>query len=146
MGFNPVMSYVCDIKSFTMTITSKVKARINRSKCYVFARADIAGYDHVGHVLKKLVDAGDLLRIGYRLYTKAKKNRITGNLMPTSLAGAGGVVLEAIKKIGIDYKFDKFSQRSIYGDSLQIPASFQIITNNSFKRKIVVSNTTINAN
>jgi len=149
MGFNPVMSYVCDIKSFTMTITSKVKARINRSKCYVFARADftdIAGYDHVGHVLKKLVDAGDLLRIGYGLYTKAKKNRITGNLMPTSLAGAGGVILEAIKKIGIDYKFDKFSQRSIYGDSLQIPASFQIITNNRFKRKIVVSNSAINAN
>ena len=143
MGFNPVMSYVCIVKmsyvcyidvyairSFTMTITSKVKARINRSKCYVFVRADfidIAGYDQVGRVLKKLVDAGNLLRIGYGLYTKARKNRITGNLMPTSPAGADGVILEAIEKLGIDYKFDEFSQRSIDGDSLQIPASFQII-------------------
>ncbi len=162
MGFNPVMSYVCIVKmsyvcyidvyairSFTMTITSKVKARINRSKRYVFARADftdIAGYDQVGRVLKKLVDAGDLLRIGYGLYTKARKNRITGNLMPTSPAGADGVILEAIEKLGIDYKFDEFSQRSIDGDSLQIPASFQIITNNRFKRKIVVSNSAINVN
>tara|TARA_R110001583_G_scaffold7158_1_gene35599 strand:+ start:62806 stop:63204 length:399 start_codon:yes stop_codon:yes gene_type:complete len=132
-----------------MTITSKVKARINRSKWYVFARADftdIAGYDQVGRVLKKLVDAGDLLRIGYGLYTKARKNRITGNLMPASPAGADGVIIEAIEKLGIDYKFDEFSQRSIDGDSLQIPASFQIITNNRFKRKIVVSNSTINAN
>ncbi|MDG1733460.1 MAG: DUF6088 family protein [Thalassotalea sp.] len=131
-----------------MTITSKVKARINRSKRYVFERADftdIAGYDQVGRVLKKLVDAGDLLRIGYGLYTKARKNRITGNLMPASPAGADGVILEAIEKLGIDYKFDEFSQRSIDGDSLQIPASFQIITNKRFKRKIVVSNSAINA-
>lgn len=42
-----------------MTIASKVKMRINRSKRYVFSRADftdIAGYDQVGRVLKKLVD------------------------------------------------------------------------------------------
>jgi hypothetical protein len=132
-----------------MTIARKVKVRINRSKRYVFARADfadIAGYDQVGRVLKKLVDAGDLLRIGYGLYTKARKNRITGNLMPASPSGADGVILEAIEKLGIDYKFDEFSQRSIDGDSLQIPASFQIVTNNRFKRKIVVNNRAINAN
>ncbi|MCI2285486.1 DUF6088 family protein [Colwellia sp. MSW7] len=108
-----------------MTIARKVKVRINRSKRYVFARADfadIAGYDQVGRVLKKLVDAGDLLRIGYGLYTKARKNRITGNLMPASPSGADGVILEAIEKLGIDYKFDEFSQRSIDGDSLQIPS------------------------
>ena len=132
-----------------MTIVNKVKTRLNRSKRYVFARADftdIAGYDQIGRVLKKLVDTGDLLRIGYGLYTKARVNRITGNLMPTSPAGADGVLLEAIEKLGVSYKFDEFSQRSIEGDSLQIPASFQIITNNRFKRKIVVSNRAINAN
>lgn len=132
-----------------MTIASKMKMRINRSKQYVFARADftdIAGYDQVGRVLKKFVDTGDLLRIGYGLYTKARKNRITGKLMPASPAGADGVILEAIEKLGVDYKFDEFSQRSIDGDSLQVPASFQIITNNRFKRKIVVSNRAINAN
>jgi len=131
-----------------MTIASKVKTRINRSKRYVFARADftdIAKYDHVGRVLKRLVDAGDLLRIGYGLYTKVRKNRITGELMPASPCGADGVILEAVEKLGIDYKFDEFSQQSINGDSLQIPASFKIITNNRFKRKIVVGITSRNA-
>ena len=131
-----------------MTIASKVKTRINRSKRYVFARADfteIAKYDQVGRVLKRLVDAGDLLRIGYGLYTKVRKNRITGELMPASPGGADGVILEAVEKLGIDYKFDEFSQQSINGDSLQIPASFKIITNNRFKRKIVVGITSRNA-
>jgi len=132
-----------------MTIASKVTTRINRSKRYVFDRADfadIAGYDQVGRVLKKLVDNGQLLRIGYGLYTKARENRITGKLMPASPAGADGVILEAIEKLGVDYKFVEFSQRSINGESLQIPATLKIITNNRFKRKIVVNNSAINAN
>lgn len=131
-----------------MTIANKVKTRINRSKRYVFSRADftdIAGYDQVGRELRKLVKNGLLLRIAYGLYTKARKNSITGKIMPASPGGPDGVILEAIEKLGIDYKFDDFSQRSIDGDSLQIPASFQIITNNRFKRKIVVSNRAINA-
>jgi hypothetical protein len=132
-----------------MTIASKVTTRINRSKRCVFDRADfadIAGYDQVGRVLKKLVDNGQLLRIGYGLYTKARENRITGKLMPASPAGADGIILEAIEKLGVDYKFDEFSQRSINGKSLQIPASLKIITNNRFKRKIVVNNSAINVN
>lgn len=132
-----------------MTIASKVKTRINRSKRYVFARADfkdIAGYDQIGRALKNLVEIGELLRIGYGLYTKARKNRITGNLMPSSPAGADGVILEAIEKLGVEYKLDEFSQRSINGVSEQIPASFQITTNNRFKRKIVVNKSVINDN
>lgn len=131
-----------------MTIASKVKTRVNRSKRYVFARADfsdIAGYDQVGRELRKLVKAGLLIRIGYGLYSKARTNSITGEIMPASPGGADGVILEAIEKLGVDYKFDDFSQRSIDGDSLQIPASFQIITNNRFKRKIIVSNRAVNA-
>lgn len=137
------------IVDFKMTIASKVKTRINRSKRYVFSRADfkdIAGYDQIGRALKKLVELGELLRIGYGLYTKARKNRITGNLMPSSPAGADGVILEAIEKLGVEYKLDEFSQRSVNGVSEQIPASFQITTNNRFKRKIVVSNSVINDN
>lgn len=131
-----------------MTIATKVKTRVNRSKQYVFDRSDftdIAGYDQVGRELRKLVKSGSLLRIGYGLYTKARMNSITGKIMPASPGGADGVILEAVKKLGIDYKFDEFSQRSIDGESLQVPASFQIITSNRFKRKIVVSNRVLNA-
>ncbi len=131
-----------------MTIASKVLNRVSRSKRYVFERddfSDIGGYDQVGRELRKLVKSGLLLRIGYGLYTKARLNSITGKVMPASPGGADGVLIEAIEKLGVDYKFDDFSQQSIDGESLQIPASFQIITNNRFKRKIVVSNRAVNA-
>ena len=39
-----------------MTIANKVKTRLNRSKQYVFARADftdIAGYDQIGRELTR---------------------------------------------------------------------------------------------
>jgi len=143
-----LLSLMYLVWSVDVTIMNKVKARINRSKRFVFTRtdfADIAGYDQVGRVLKKFVDTGCLLRIGYGLYTKARINRITGKLMPASPGGADGVLVEAIEKLGVAYKFDDFSQLSIDGDSLQIPASFKIITNNRFKRKIVVNNKGINA-
>lgn len=90
-----------------MTTFSKVKTRIDHSKQYVFVRADfnnIAGYNQVGLALKKLVDAEYLLRIGYGLYTKAKINRITGKPIPSHPAGADGVILEAIKKLGGSHK------------------------------------------
>ncbi len=130
-----------------MTIAKRVKTRLNRSKQYVFERADfadIAGYDQIGRELKKLVDNGELMRIGYGLYTKARKNRITGKLMPSNPAGADGVLLEAIEKLGVAYQLDEFSQKSLTGESLQIPASLQITTNKRFKRKITISNKTIN--
>jgi hypothetical protein len=138
----------CNIRGIIMTIADKVRARIKRSKRYVFERADfsdIAGYDQVGRELRKLVKDGLLMRIGYGIYTQARINSLTGKIMPASPAGADGVILEAIEKLGVEYKFDEFSEQSINGSSLQIPASFQIITSNRFKRKIVVSNRAVNA-
>ena len=132
-----------------MTIARKIQTRINRSKRYVFARNDfndIAGYDQIGRALKQFVDTRFLIRIGYGLYTKTRINRITGLVMPACPSGADGVLLEALEKLGIAYKFDELSQQSIDGSNTQIPASFKIITNKRFKRKIVVRNQTINAN
>jgi hypothetical protein len=132
-----------------MTIYDRVRQKIKRSKRFVFARADfkkIAGYDQVGRALKQLLKNEELIRIGYGLYTKAIKNRITGQLMPASPGGADAVIVEAVEKLGVDYSFDEFSQQSLSGNSLQIPASFQIFTNKRFKRKIMVSNRVLNAN
>ena len=112
-----------------MTIASKVTTRINRSKRYVFERADfadIAGYDQVGRVLKKLVDSGQLLRIGYGLYTKARENRITGKLMPASPAGADGVILEAIEK-SLSEKENR--TKDLGGDANTLKCSNSILAN-----------------
>ena len=62
-----------------MSIKVRIQKRLSRSRRYVFMRAnfkDIAGYDQVGRVLRDLVKSGELLKVGYGVYTKAKKTRL----------------------------------------------------------------------
>ena len=132
-----------------MTIQNKIQTRVKRSKRSVFLRSDfkdIAGYDQIGRGLKNLVREGLLMKIGYGLYVRARVNRITGKLMPDNAAGADGVVIEAMEKLGVDYHFDDLSKLNFSGDSTQIPAKV-IITPKSarFTRKIAVGTQLVNA-
>ncbi|WP_240043010.1 DUF6088 family protein [Photorhabdus luminescens] len=75
-----------------MIIKERIQVRLKRSKRYVFIRddfKDIAGYDQVGKILRSLVKEGQLLKVGYGVYTKARKNSITGKIMPASPGGSG---------------------------------------------------------
>ncbi len=132
-----------------MTIQSRIQTRIKRSKRSVFLRSDfkdIADYDQIGRGLRNLVRDGLLMKIGYGLYARARVNRITGKLMPDNAAGADGVVIEAMEKLGVDYKFDGLSSLNFSGDSTQVPAKVKIIPKSSrFTRKIAVGTQLVNA-
>lgn len=131
-----------------MTIQDRLETRIKRAKRSVFLRsdfADIADYDQVGRGLRNLVRDGLLLKIGYGLYVRARVNRITGTLMPDNPAGNDGVLIEAMERLGVDYKFDDLSLKSLSGESTQIPASVKIIPKSSrFTRKIAVGKQRVN--
>jgi hypothetical protein len=132
-----------------MTINSKVQTRIKRSKASVFLRSDfkdIADYDQVGRALRELVREGLLIKIGYGLYTRARVNRVTGNIMPDNPSGPDGVVIEAMEKLGVEYQFDDLSQLNFSGDSTQIPAKVKIVPKSArFTRKIAIGTQFVNA-
>ena len=132
-----------------MTIQSRIQTRVKRSKRSVFLRSDfkdIADYDQVGRGLRNLVSDGLLMKIGYGLYVRARVNRITGKLMPDNAAGADGVVIEAMEKLGVDYQFDDLSNLNFSGESTQIPAKVKITPKSArFTRKIAVGTQLINA-
>lgn len=132
-----------------MTIQSRIQMRVKRSKRSVFLRSDfkdIADYDQVGRGLRNLVSDGLLMKIGYGLYVRAKVNRITGKLMPDNVAGADGVVIEAMEKLGVDYQFDDLSNLNFSGNSTQIPAKVKITPKSArFTRKIAVGTQLVNA-
>ncbi|MGO3344747.1 MAG: DUF6088 family protein [Marinomonas sp.] len=131
-----------------MTIQDRIKTRVKRSKRSVFLRSDfkdIAEYDQVGRGLKNLVKDGLLMKIGYGLYTRIRQNRITGKPMPDNASGADGVLIEAMERLGVDYKLDNLSSLNISGESTQIPANIKIILNNPrFTRKISIGRQGIN--
>jgi len=131
-----------------MTIQDRIKTRVKRSKRSVFLRSDfkdIADYDQVGRGLRSLAREGLLMKIGYGLYARARVNRITGKLMPDNAAGADGVLIEAMERLDVDYKFDDLSNMNFSGQSTQIPASVKIVpTDPRFTRKITVGKQRVN--
>lgn len=131
-----------------MTIQDRIKTRVKRSKRTVFLRSDfkdIAAYDQVGRGLRNLACEGLIMKIGYALYARARTNRITGKLMPDNAAGADGVLIEAMERLGVDYTFDKMSSMNFSGKSTQIPANVKITSKDPrFTRKIAVGKQCVN--
>ncbi len=132
-----------------MTISVEIRTKIENSIQYVFTRSDFTGmasYSQIGRVLKAMVIGGELLNIGYGLYTKARINRITGNIMPSHPSGADGVLIEALDLLGVSYEFDSLTRLYMAGESTQIPAHTSIaLKSKRFKRKIAVGRHRLNA-
>ena len=118
-----------------MTIKARIQSRLKRSKRYVFTRddfKDIAGYDQVGRVLRDLVREGQLLKVGYGVYTKARRNGITGKVMPAAPGGSSAVIVETLERLKVRYRFAGATQAYNSGTSTQIPASPEIKTPRRF--------------
>lgn len=131
-----------------MTATDRIAQKIKRSRRYVFERKDFDGYasyDQIGRVLKKLVDKGVLMKIGYGLYTKSTINSLTSQPMPSNPGGTDAIMREILKLRGVDFELDAMSLKSVNGQSTQIPASFKYKWNaKHFNRSLKVGNRVLN--
>lgn len=131
-----------------MILKRRIRTRLQRSKRYVFTRddfSDLGGYDQVGRVLRELVKDEILLKVGYGLYTKAKRNSITGNLMPACPAGSDAVILEALDRLKVDYTLDDSSTLYLSGQSTQIPAFTKLHISGRFSRRLAIGHSRLNS-
>ena len=135
-------------KPTRMTVKNKVRERIAQSKHCVFLRSDFKGvstYQQTGKALRELVLSGELMRIGYGLYAKARVNRITGEVMPDCAGGADSVLIEALERLGVSYYLDSLSEKYMSGQSTQVPAHVKVTPDDpTFNRKITVGKHKIN--
>lgn len=132
-----------------MTAVDRIYQKIKRSRRYVFERKDFDGfasYDQIGRALKQLVKKGELIKLGYGLYTKARINSLTGKPMPTNPGGSDSLMREILKMKGVEFEMDNLSLQSLSGESTQIPSSVQYSWNpKQFNRKLVVGNRVLNS-
>jgi hypothetical protein len=132
-----------------MTAVDRVFQKIKRSRRYVFERKDFDGfasYDQIGRALRQLVKQGELIKLGYGLYTKARINSLTGRPMPTNPGGSDALMREILKMKGVDFEMDDLSLQSVSGESTQIPSSVQYSWNpKQFNRKLAVGNRVLNS-
>jgi Family of unknown function (DUF6088) len=120
------------------TLKNRVSIKISRSNRQVFIRADfekLGEYDQVGRALRNLEKEGQLIRVGYGLYAKARPNRLTGNPMLAAEGGFEQVAREALKRLQVNYKPSDATQ-SYQSGSSQVPANTQFIVFDRFNRKI----------
>lgn len=127
-----------------MAAVDSIFQKIKRSRRYVFERKDfdgIASYDQIGRSLNQLMDRGEIMKLGYGLYTKARVNSLTGRLMPTCPGGSDALMREILKMKDIDFEIDNLSLQSLSGKNTQIPSSVHYSWDQKqFNRKLVVGN------
>lgn len=120
-------------------LKQKIVQRLKRSKQDVFLRsdfADLGGYDQVGRALKQLVDAGQLVRIGKGLYTRARPSAVTGKPTIAVPGGFKAASRAALTRLGYQWEPDAAEKRYNQDETTQISASAGVIVQGRLNRKI----------
>ena len=119
------------------TLKNKIRYRIKRSKSSVFLLKDfddLSDRNQTGRALRELIKENLLMKIGYGLYSVAKKSNLTDRLIPQKgLIEAGK---EALTKLGI--KTYPTTYEILYNNfqSTQVPTGRVIGVKSRITRKI----------
>lgn len=119
------------------TLKDKIRYRIKRSKSSVFLLKDfddLSDRNQTGRALRELIKENLLMKIGYGLYSKAKKGDLTDRVLPErGLIEAGK---EALRKLGI--KTYPTTYETMYNNfqSTQVPTGRVIGVKSRITRKI----------
>jgi hypothetical protein len=111
-----------------VTIRGCIAERIRRTrKTDVFLRedfADLGAYDVVGRELRKLVQTGVLVQVGYGLYARAKPSVLSGKPIPvTPLIDIG---YQALRRLGYLPRPSTDALDYMEGRTTQVPAGDRI--------------------
>jgi hypothetical protein len=117
-------------------LETRVMKRIARKRGDVFLRADfrdLGGYDQVGRALRRLVRKGQLLKVGYGVYTRALKSPFSDKpIPPKGLA----TLTEALKRLGVEISATKLEQDYNAGRTTQVPTGRVVAVRGRIGRKL----------
>ncbi|MGS0743872.1 DUF6088 family protein [Glaciimonas sp. GG7] len=121
-----------------MTIKMRISASIRSSKSKVFLRQEFdkfGEYRQVSRAIRELAISGELARVGYGVYAKARPSTITGKPVPDdSLVNIG---LETMRKLGIKADIGKEARALREGRSTQMPMAPIISVGKSRVRRAI---------
>ncbi len=126
------------------TLSYRVATRIRRKHQLVFLRkdfSDLGGYDQIGRILRELARAGQLVKIGYGLYAKAKTSALTGGIVPA--APLPVLAKEALERLGVTIAPSRLAQAYNAGKTTQVPTGRLIAVKGRVSRKIAFAGAAI---
>ena len=122
------------------TLREKIERRIARKKGDdVFLTREftnLGGEDQVLRALRKLVDDGRLVRLGYGVYGRATVSRLSGKPMLNSREGFSGVVRQALNKLGVEWEPTEAERAYNEGRSKQVPVNPVVRVKGRFSRHL----------
>ena len=128
-----------------LTIKERMIRSIANRKGEVVLRKDfekMGSSSQISRLLRELVSAGQLIRIGYGVYAKARKSTITGNPVPREPLEV--IAQEALGRLGVDAKQGRQQQLYTQAETEQIPMLTTFNTGNRrVSRRLTVGNRTV---
>lgn len=121
------------------TLRERVEKRIARKKDNVFLTrefTDLGGEDQVIRALRGLVRDGQLVKLGYGVYGRAFRSRLSNKPVLYNPNGFVGAARETLTKLGISWEPSNAERAYNEGRSTQIPVNAVIHINGRFSRKL----------
>lgn len=121
------------------TLRDRVEEAIARRGDDVFLTREFArlgGEDQIIRALRELVREGRLIRLGYGVYARAERSRLTGRPVLTARDGFAGASREALTKLGVDWEPTEAERAYNEGRSTQVPANAVVRVKGRFARRL----------
>ena len=119
------------------SVLKTLERLLARRKGDVFLRADfttLGSTSQVGTALRRLVDAGTLMRIGQGIYTRAEPSIIDGR--PVPIKSLTPLMAEALARFGVKTGPTKLERDQLQGKSTQVPSGRLIGVDRPVRRKL----------
>ena len=103
------------------TLLMHLIKRITRKRGDIFLRADFAdlgGYDQVGRALRQLVRRGQLMKVGFGIYSRAVQSPVDGRPIPPN---GLSTLREALERVGIITRPSRSDEDYNAGRTTQVP-------------------------
>jgi hypothetical protein len=118
------------------SLEQRLERRIARKRGDVFLREDfrdLGGYDQVGRALRKLVRKGELLKLGYGIYTRAARSPFTDKPVPPK---GLRTLKEALTRLGVEIVPTRLEEAYNAGRSTQVPTGRVVGVRGRVRRQI----------
>ena len=123
-----------------VTLRQKIEQRIARKKGEdVFLTREfkeLGGEDQVLRALRALVEDGHLVRLGYGVYGRATRSRLSGKPMLHSPDGFSGAARQALDKLGVKWEPTKAERAYNEGRTTQVPVNPVVRVKGRFSRHL----------
>lgn len=101
---------------------------------------DLGGEDQVLRALRGLMKDGHLVRLGYGVYGRAFKSRLSGRPVLRSSNGFISAARQALDKLGVDWEPAESERAYNEGRSTQIPVNPVVRVKGRFSRQLRYGN------